>query len=110
MHFREVVERSGLLRVRQLVATAVVLDRDVPFFDVDVRRAVLPHRAQLDEVALRRELANRKEQVQRADDVVDLGEDGVLAVDHRVGGSPLLGEMDDRIRAHVVDAPTPENG
>ena len=84
---REVVERAGLLRVRQRIGAAVVLDGDVALFDVDVRRAALAHRPELHQVAVRRLLADREQQVERADDVVDLGEDGVLPVDHRVGAA-----------------------
>ena len=39
----------------------------------------------------------------RADDVVDLGVDGVLAVHHRVRRGSLLGEVHDRVRAEVAD-------
>ena len=39
----------------------------------------------------------REEHVQRAHDIVHLREDGVLAVDHRVGSGALLGEMHDGV-------------
>ena len=52
-------------------------------------------------MAVGREFADRKQQVQRADDVVRLGEDGVLPIDHRVGSRALLGEVDDRVRRHL---------
>ena len=74
-----------------------MLDGDVALFDVDVGRAVLAHGAQLDQVAVGGELADGEEHVEGADDVVDLGEDGVLAVDHRVGRGALLGEVHDGV-------------
>jgi hypothetical protein len=80
-----------------------VLDLDVAFFDVDVGRAVFAHGAQLHQVAVRIDLAQRKQQVQRADDVVDLGEGRVLAVDHRVGRGALLGEVYDGFRPEITD-------
>jgi hypothetical protein len=68
----EVIERAGLLGERERVFAAVVLDLDEALFDVDVRRAVFAHRAELDEVAIGLQLAHGEEQVQRADDVVHL--------------------------------------
>ena len=50
-----------------------------------------------------RQLANREQQVERADDVVDLGEDGVLPIDHRVGRGALLGEVHDRVGPLALD-------
>ncbi len=62
--------RPGLLREGQHVGAALVGDLDEALFDVDVRRAVLAHRAELHEVDRRVVLHDRVEQVQRADDVV----------------------------------------
>ncbi len=76
---------------------------DVAFFDVDVGRAVLAHGAQLDQVAIRPELLQGEEEVQRADHVVDLGEHRVFAVDHRVRRGALLGEMNDGVRSKGLD-------
>ena len=47
---------ARLLGVGQRVGAAVVRDGDVALLDVDVGRAVLAHRAQLHQVALRRKL------------------------------------------------------
>ncbi len=82
---------------------AVVIDADVAFFDVDVGRAVFAHGAQLHQMAVGLELAQREEQVQRPDQVVDLGEGGVLAVDHGIRRRPLLGEMDDGVGLEVAN-------
>ena len=43
------------------------------------------------------QLTDAVQQVQRADDVVVLGVDGVGAVDHRVRRGTLLGEVHDRV-------------
>ena len=77
--------------------------RDVAFFDVDVGRAVFAHGAQLHQVAVGLELAQREQQVQRAHHVVHLGEDRVLAVDHGIGRGALLGEMNHGVRLEVLD-------
>ena len=72
-------------------------DRDKPLLDVDVGRAVLSHRAQLDQVRLGGELLDREQDVDGADDVVVLGVDGPGAVDHRVGRGTLLAKVDDGV-------------
>jgi hypothetical protein len=41
--------------------------------------------------------------VQRAREVLHLGRDRVVDVDHRVRGAPLLGQMDDGVRLLVVE-------
>src|SRR5271155_2684149 len=45
VNFGEVVERAGLLGKRKNILAAIVFDRNVAFFDVNVRRAVLAHGA-----------------------------------------------------------------
>ena len=75
-----------------------MLDGDVAFFDIDVGRAVLAHGAELDQVAIGLELPDREQQIQRAHHIVDLGEDGVFAVDHRIRRRALFGKMDHRVR------------
>ena len=52
----EVVKAVGLLWVGQCVGAPVVVDRDPALLDVDVRRPVLAHGAQLHQVAVRVEL------------------------------------------------------
>ena len=84
-------------------AAAVVLDADVAFFDIDIGRAVFAHGSELDQMAVGLELAEGEEEIERADDVVHLGEDGVLAVDHRIGRGALLGKMDHGVGAHGFD-------
>ena len=101
--FREVIEGAGLLGKGKNVLAAVVLDGDVAFFDVDIGRAVFAHGAELDQVAIGMEFAQREKEIQRADDVVDLGENGVLAVNHGVGGRALFGEMDHGLGLEILD-------
>jgi hypothetical protein len=50
VHLGQVVEGPGLLREGEDVGPALVGDLDEALFDLDVRRAVLAHRAELDEV------------------------------------------------------------
>ena len=59
----EVVEAPRHLGKGQPVSATVVLDVEVALLDVDVGGAVLPHRAELDQVAIRGLVANRKEQI-----------------------------------------------
>ncbi len=103
MHLGQVIERAGLLGEGKHVAAAIVLDLDVAFFDVDVGRAVFAHGTQLDQVAVGLDLAQGEEQVERADDVVDLGEGRMLAVDHGVRRRTLLGEVDDGFWLEVAN-------
>src|SRR5260370_18042860 len=49
-------------------------------------------------MAVRLEFSDRKENIQRADHVVHLRENGVLAIDHGIGSRALLGKVNDRLR------------
>ena len=74
----EVVEGARALGVQDPVLAAVVLDLDPALLDVDVRRAVLAHRAELDQVDVAVDVGDRVHHVELADDVVGLRVDGVL--------------------------------
>jgi hypothetical protein len=102
VHLGQVVERAGELRERQRVLAAVVLDLDVALFDVDVRRAVLAHRAQLDQVGVRGEFVHRPQQLERADHVALLRDDAVVDVLHRPRRARLLAVVDDRLRPELA--------
>ena len=73
------------------------MDLDVALFDVDVGRAVLAHRAELDDVAVGHVLAHGEHQVERADHVGLLREDGVMARLHRERRRRLLGVVDHHV-------------
>ena len=64
-------------------------------------RAVLAHRAQLDQVRVRRVVAHRPQQLERADDVAVLGDDGVVDAAHRPRRARLLAVVDDRVGLEV---------
>ena len=87
-----------MLREGKDVLPAVVGYLNESFFDVDVRGPVFPHGPKFDKMRLRTELLHGIEQVQGADDVVGLGEDGMLAVDHGIWGAALFAKMDDGLR------------
>jgi SagB-type dehydrogenase family enzyme len=101
VHLGQVVEGPRALGEQHPVPAAVVLELEPALLDVDVRRTVDAHRAQLDQVNVAVELGDRVEQVERADHVVLLGVDRVLAVDHRVRRGPLLGVVHDRVRLEI---------
>ncbi len=60
-------------------------------------RAVLAHRAELDEVRLGGDVADREQDVEVADDVVRLGVGRRADVDHRVRCRRLLAVVDHRV-------------
>jgi hypothetical protein len=103
MNLRAVVERAGHLRERQGVLAPLVLDLDVALLDIDVGLAVLAHRAELDEVAVRHVVAHREEQVEGADHVGVLGFDRALAREHGVRRGGLLAVVDDGLGAGLGD-------
>ena len=107
MHLAEMVERAGLLRVGKDVLAALVFDLDEALFDVDVRRAVLSHGAELHEVGRRGVLAHRPKNVQGSCNVIHLGHDAAALVDHGERGRGLLTEMDNglglEVAQHVAD-------
>src|ERR1035438_789762 len=78
-----------------------MLNLDISFLDIDVRRTVFTHRAELDQMTIGLEFLNREQHVQRSDNVVHLRKYGVLAIDHRIGRGALFGEMDHSVRLKV---------
>jgi hypothetical protein len=102
----EVIKRPRLLGIREHVFAAVVLDGDVSLFDIDIGRAVFAHGAELDQVAVGLEFAQGEEQIQRAHDIVHLGADGVVAIDHRIRRGALFGEVNHglRLKGRMVEA------
>src|ERR1700688_1872310 len=97
VNFRQMVKGARLLWIRQHILAAVVLNGDVAFLDIDIRSAVLTHGAQLNQVALGAQFTNREEHVHGAHHVVYLRKDGVLAVNHRIGGAALLRKVHYRV-------------
>ena len=82
VYFAQVVEGARLFGVGQAVFAPIVLDGDVTLFNVDVGSAVLTHGAKFDEVNILVELVDGIEEIEVPNDVVDLGHDRVLAIDH----------------------------
>lgn len=91
--FRQVVERTTLFRVRQRICSTVVRDGQVTFLDVDVRSTVFTHRAEFDQVAIRRKLFNRVQDVNGTHNVVRLRKDGARSIHHRVRCRALLAKV-----------------
>ena len=100
-----VVPGAGLPGEGQAVAAAAVLDLEKAFRDVQVRSAVLAHRAELHEVCLGRQVAHRVEHVHRALDVVALHPDRVVRVDHRVRRRGAFAQVDDHFRPDLFEQP-----
>src|ERR1700733_6089839 len=94
MNLRQVIERSRLLRKRQHIFASIVLDADESFFDVDVRSAVFTHCPQFDQMAVGLEFLDREQNVQCSNHIVNLAENCMPTVDHRVWRRPLLSKMD----------------
>ena len=80
------VEGARLLRERQRVGATLMGDLEKAFLDVDVRRSVLTHGSELDEVNRRVGSGDRVQDIERSNHVVDLRVHGVVAIDHRVRG------------------------
>ena len=83
------VTTFGCMVVYPMVAT-VVLNLNVAFLDRDVGRAIFAHCSQLDQMSLWREVTHGVQHIQCTHDVVDLGEDRMLAINHRVRCGSLL--------------------
>src|SRR5579885_2950237 len=103
MDLREMVEGPGLLGIREHVGAPVVGDLDEAFLDVDVRRPVLTHRAELHEMDIGTVLLDRVEQVEVADKVVYLCEHRVAPIDHRKRRAALFAVMNDRVGPEFSD-------
>ena len=99
------VPGAGLPGEGQTVAPAAVLDLEEALRDVQVRRAVLAHRAELDQVRVGRQVPHRVEHVEGALDVVALHPDRMLRVHHGVRRRRALAEVDDRFRLHLFEQP-----
>jgi hypothetical protein len=94
VNLRQVVHRSRELRIREYIGAAVVVDLDEALFDVDVRGPVLSHGSQLHQMRVRGDVSHGVKDVQRALDVVSLGENGTPAIDHRIRSAGLLSVVD----------------
>src|SRR6185437_10552267 len=103
----EVIEGAGLLGKGEQIFPALVFNLNVALLDVNVGRAVFAHGAELDQVAVGQVGLHGPNEVQGADHVVGLAEDGAVHVHHRVGRGGLFAIVDDGIGAerlqHVGD-------
>src|SRR5208282_5036697 len=95
--FREMVERAGLLGEGKPVFSSLVFDFEEPLLDVNVRSPVLAQGAEFHEMAFRSNTLHGPKNVESANNVVNLREDGTLVVHHRVGGRWLFAIMDDGV-------------
>src|SRR6516165_9959941 len=84
MHLGQMIKAARLPWERYTVAPAAKFDFKESFGDVQVRGSILAHGSQLEQVGLRSYVANCKEQVERADDIVGLHEVRVMHIHHRV--------------------------
>ena len=98
-----VVPRARLARERKDVLPTVIFHLERPLGDVGVGGPVLAHGPHLHEVGPGTGFAHRVEEVERPRQVLDLGRDRVVDVDHRVRRAPLLREVDDRVRLLAVE-------
>src|SRR6202050_2606902 len=97
------VEGSGLAGERQRVRSAFVVDFDEALLNVDVGRAIFPHGAELHDVALELQIFNGPQQVQGSRNVVDLGEDGPVMVNHGIRSGWLLAIVNNRLRLKGIE-------
>ena len=98
MHLREVIKAAGLFRVQHPVLAPVMLDLQPAFLDIDIRRAVFAHGAQLDQMGIGAMGLHGEHQIQIADDIVLLGHDRRRAVLHGIRRRGLFGVMHDGVR------------
>src|ERR671919_743906 len=105
VHLRRVVEGAWLLRERKEVGSTLVPNLDEALLDGDVRRPVLAHRPELHQVRVRGQVTHGEQDVQRADDVVVLGEHRVGARGHRVRRRGHLAEVHDDLGLELAEDP-----
>ena len=103
VNLRQMVEGPGLAGERQGVRSAFVVDFDEALLNVDVGRAIFPHGAELHDVALQLQLFYGPQQVQGSGNVVDLGEDGPVVVNHGIRSGWLLAIVNNRLRLKGVE-------
>ena len=94
------VRRVEDLLLYHLAPFGLDLDRQIPLGDLHPGRAVTvdAHGPQMHHVGVEPALGDRRQQVVGRVEVVVHGVALVVAGLHRVGRSPLLGEVDDRVR------------
>jgi hypothetical protein len=107
VHLGEVVEARCFLRERHEIRAPVVVDLDVPLFDIDVGGPVLAHRPQLHQMGLWGEVLHGEQDVQRADNVVHLRDDGMTSRQHGERSGSMFRVVHDRLGVeflpHVFD-------
>jgi hypothetical protein len=97
MHLALVVPAAGAAREEGALGASPELEIEPAFGDVEARRAVLAHGAELDEVAIGNGVAHGEEGDEGAHHVVGLGVHGRLHIAHAVGRGGHLAQVDDRL-------------
>ena len=99
-HLGGVVERACRAGEQELVLAPLVLDLDPALLNVDVRRAVLAHGAELDDVAVGGVVHDTPDGVEGRIEVVAQRQASGRLRTHRIGGRRLLGIVHDGFRLH----------
>ena len=112
-HLGGMVEAGGLAGKQEAVRAALVIDIDPTLLDIDVRRPVFAHRAELDQVGIGCVAQHGPQDVVRGAQVVPQGQVRLGKAPHGVGRRRLLGVVHDHIgllprdqrleRGHVVE-------
>ena len=107
------VKAAGLARVEELVFSAVVLDLDPAFLDIDIWGAVFAHGAELDDMTVWLVAQNHPNQIEGDAEIVAQGQLRLVKPPHRIRRRGLLRVMHDdvgqktgkkRIQEHHVGA------
>lgn len=59
VHLGQMIKRSSLLWIRQSIGPSIVCDGNIPFFNINIRRSILTHRPQLDQMTIWIKLLNK---------------------------------------------------
>src|SRR5579875_3426851 len=103
MNFGKVIKRPRLFREGKHISSALVLDLNKTFLDVDVGRAIFTHGPQLYQMALWSVLAHGPQYVERAGNVIGLSEYGATLIHHGKRRRRLLTIMDNGFRPEIAE-------
>ena len=97
MHLRPVIPGTRLPWEWQPLFLPAIFHFEETFRNIQIGRAVFPHRPELQQVRARPKVSNRKNQIERGGDVIRLHKGRVVDIRHREGSGGALPEVNNRV-------------
>src|SRR5260370_42546143 len=97
------VEGPGLAGKRQDVPPSLVLNFNKAFFDVNVGGSILAHGSELHQMAVEPEFFHGPQHIESSADIVHLGKQAAVVVNHEITRGRLLGIVHIGVRTKSLE-------